>query len=73
MTEAMLAVGSASQLEFCTRAGGVEVLLSLAERVPAIIRKCTSVAPGLLPLALMLACEVRRRATYEIVRTYNIA
>lgn len=59
ITEAMLAVGSASQLEFCTRAAGVEVLLSLAERAPAIMRKCTSVAPGLLPLALVLACEVR--------------
>lgn len=58
MTEAMLAVGSASQLEFCTRAAGVEVLLSLAERAPAIMRKCPSLAPGLLPLALALTCEV---------------
>lgn len=60
MTEAMLAIGSASQLEFCTRAAGVEVLLSLAERAPAIMRKSPSVAPGLLPLALVLTCEVRR-------------
>ena len=60
MTEAMLAVGSGSQLEFCTRAAGVEVLLSLAERAPAIMRKCPTVAPGLLPLALVLACEVRK-------------
>lgn len=69
MTEAMLAVGSASQLEFCTRAAGVEVLLSLAERAPAIMRKCPSVAPGLLPLALVLACEVRRALRYEFVHT----
>ena len=58
VTEAMLAVGSASQLEFCTRAASVEVLLSLAERAPAIMRKCSFVAPGLLPLAFALACEV---------------
>ncbi|CAN0320346.1 unnamed protein product, partial [Laminaria digitata] len=58
VTEAMLAVGSASQLEFCTRAAAVEVLLSLAERAPAIMRKCSFVAPGLLPLAFSLACEV---------------
>lgn len=65
MVEAMLAVGSASQLEFCTRAAAVEVLLSLAERAPAIMRKCPSVAPGLLPLALALACEVRKG--YEVM------
>lgn len=58
VTEAMLAVGSASQLEFCTRAAAVEVLLTLAEGVPAIMRKCPFVAPGLLPLAFVLACEV---------------
>lgn len=60
MTEALLAVGSASQLEFCTRAAAVEVLLSLAERAPAIVRKCPSVASGLLPLALALTCDVRK-------------
>lgn len=54
----MLAVGSASQVEFCTRVAGVEVLLILAERIPAIMRKCSTLAPGLLPLALALACEV---------------
>ena len=58
VTEAMLAVGSASQVEFCTRVAGVEVLLILAERIPAIMRKCSTLAPGLLPLALALACEV---------------
>lgn len=65
MTEAMLAVGSASQLEFCTRAAAVEVLLSLAERAPAIMRKCPSVAPGVLPLVLALTCEVRK--DYEVL------
>lgn len=58
VTEAMLAVGSAAQLEFCTRAAAVEVLLTLAERAPAIMRKCPAVAEGLLPLTLTLACEV---------------
>ena len=54
----MLAVGSASQLEFCTRAAAVEVLLCLAERAPAVMRKFPFVAPGLLPLAFSLSCEV---------------
>lgn len=54
----MLTVGSASQLEFCTRAAAVEVLLTLAERAPAIMRKCSTAASGLLPLTLSLACEV---------------
>lgn len=58
LTQAMLTVGSASQLEFCTRAAGVEVLLTLSERAPAIMRKCSTVAPGLMPLVLSLACEV---------------
>lgn len=56
-------MGSASQLEFCTRAAGVEVLLSLAERAPAIMRKCPAVAPGLLPLALALTCEVKSESS----------
>ncbi|CAM9197764.1 unnamed protein product, partial [Sphacelaria rigidula] len=58
LTQAMLTVGSASQLEFCTRAAGVEVLLTLSERAPAIMRKCSTVAPGLMPLVLSLACEL---------------
>lgn len=61
VTDAMLAVGSASQLEFCTRIAGVEVLISLAERAPAVMRKCPSLVPGLLPLTLTLACQVRGR------------
>lgn len=65
MAEAMLAVGSASQLEFCTRAAAVEVLLSLAERAPAIMRKCPSVSPNVLPLVLALTCEVRK--DYEVL------
>lgn len=68
VTEAMLAVGAASQLEFCTRAVAVEVLLSLAERAPAIMRKCSSVALGLVPLTLALACEVTfaRRSSDDV-------
>ena len=59
--EGMLVVGSMSQLEFCTRAAGVEVLLTLAECAPAIMRKCSTAAPGLLSLALALTCEVKFR------------
>lgn len=69
VAEAMIAVGSASQLEFCTRAVAVEVLLSLAERAPAIVRKCSSVALGLVPLTLALACEVtfaRRNSVVDV-------
>lgn len=54
----MLTIGSASQLEFCTRAAAVEVLLTLSERAPAIMRKCSTVASGLIPLSLSLSCEV---------------
>ncbi|CAM9279367.1 unnamed protein product, partial [Hapterophycus canaliculatus] len=71
MTEAMLAVGSASQLEFCTRAAGVEVLLSLAERAPAVMRKCPSLAPGLLPLGLALTCEIDDDQTEWITGPYD--
>lgn len=60
----MLAVGSASELEFCARAAGVEVLLTLAERAPAIMRKCHSLALGLFPLAISLACEVRSSVSW---------
>lgn len=67
VTEAMLAVGLASQLEFSTRTAGVEVLLSLAERAPAIMRKCPNLAPGLLPLSLSLACEVMSDASSPVV------
>lgn len=72
MTQAMLVVGSASQLEFCTRASGVEVLVSLAERAPAVMRKCSSLAPGLLPLTLTLACEVGQ-ITALITHAYDVA
>eukprot|EP00752_Nemacystus_decipiens_P011318 g10058.t1 len=71
MTEAMLTVGAASQLEFCTRAAGVEVLVSLAERAPAIMRTCPSVAPGLLPLAMVLACEMEEDQAEWVAGPYD--
>ncbi|CAM9453902.1 unnamed protein product [Ectocarpus sp. 13 AM-2016] len=71
LSEAMLAVGSASQLEFCTRAAGVEVLLSLAERAPAVMRKCQSIAPGVLPLAMALTCELDEHQTDWVAGPYD--
>ncbi|CAM9413811.1 unnamed protein product [Ascophyllum nodosum] len=71
VVEGMLVVGSMSQLEFCTRAAGVEVLLTLAECAPAIMRKCSTAAPGLLSLALALTCEVDEDQTDWVEGPYD--
>ena len=55
---AMLTVASSDLLEFPTRSLAVELMVTFTETAPALARRCSGLAAGLMPLCMTLALEV---------------
>ncbi|CAM9202550.1 unnamed protein product, partial [Chrysoparadoxa australica] len=58
LASAMITVGSACQLEFSTRSAAVELLLTVCEQAPAVMRQTPAFIPELLRVLLQMTCEV---------------
>jgi hypothetical protein len=58
LVAAMLAIGNATFLDFSTRTMAVEILLSLTEAAPALVRRSPTLIQGLVPLAMCMCLEV---------------
>lgn len=62
--DAMLAVASAPALEFGTRARAVELLLTLAERAPALVRRHKALVERLVPVVFEMMCAAEDDAAW---------
>ena len=58
LSDMMLLIASTVQLEFDTRAHAVELLLTLAERAPALVRRHPNVVQRLVPITFEMLCAV---------------
>lgn len=57
VAQAMICVSSSKSLEFSTRSLAMEILVTLSETAPALVRRSDGLIPRLVPLAMSLMLE----------------
>ena len=58
LVSACITIAQSSELEFTTRTMALEVIVTLAETAPALARRCTVLAPSVVPLCFSMMLEV---------------